>query len=284
MFKKFYLAAATSALLTISTAATYAVAQINVTYSGPGVLTSSIADAIVFDFDNQSLLSWSSSEQNRWLNTVAGSTNIGSFSSVSFHGADEYGGAGGINNYITEATLTLNTEASYFGLWWSAGNGGNVLEFYLSDTLVAQFTSDILNSLSDSYNGNPSGPYSGSNTNEKYAFLNFYGSNGFTFDKIQSKGGGFENDNWTIRNPAYGSALYSSTENSSILPGTYVASLATGLDSFFDSSITSAPELALTEYIQPIPEASSISYTVIASLVLAGAVYRRRKSKAVKAV
>jgi len=284
MFRKFYLAAATTALLTISTAATYAVAQINVTYSGAGVLTSSIADAIVFDFDNQSLLSWSSSEQNKWLNTVAGSTNIGSFSSVSFHGADVYGGAGGINNYITEATLTLNTEASYFGLWWSAGNGGNVLEFYLSDTLVAQFTSDILTSLSSSYDGNPSGPYSGGNTNEKYAFLNFYGSNGFTFDKIQSKGGGFENDNWTIRNPAYGSTLYSSTENSSILPGTYVASLATGLDSFFDSSITSAPELALTEYIQPIPEASSISYTVIASLVLAGAVYRRRKSKAVKAV
>lgn len=284
MFRKFYLAAATTALLTISTAATYAVAQINVTYSGAGVLTSSIADAIVFDFDNQSLLSWSSSEQNKWLNTVAGSTNIGSFSSVSFHGADVYGGAGGINNYITEATLTLNTEASYFGLWWSAGNGGNILEFYLSDTLVAQFTSDILTSLSSSYDGNPSGPYFGGNTNEKYAFLNFYGSNGFTFDKIQSKGGGFENDNWTIRNPAYGSTLYSSTENSSILPGTYVASLATGLDSFFDSSITSAPELALTEYIQPIPEASSISYTVIASLVLAGAVYRRRKSKAVKAV
>jgi hypothetical protein len=281
MFKKFYLAAATSALLTISTAATYAVAQINVTYSGPGVLTSSIADAIVFDFDNQSLLSWSSSEQNKWLNTVAGSTNIGSFSNVSFHNADVYGGAGGINNYITEATLTLNTPASYFGLWWSAGNGGNVLEFYLSDTLVAQFTSDILTSLSSSYDGNPSGPYSGQNTNEKYAFLNFYGSNGFTFDKIQSKGGGFENDNWTIRNPAYGSALYSSTENSSILPGTYVASLATGLEAFFDSSITSAPQLAVTEYI---PETSSVSYAAIASLVLAGAVYRRRKSKAVKAV
>lgn len=283
MFKRFYLAAATSALLTISTAATYAVAQINVTYSGPGVLTSSIADAIVFDFDNQSLLSWSSSEQNRWLNTIAGSTNIGSFSNVSFHSADVYGGAGGINNYITEATLTLNTEASYFGLWWSAGNGGNILEFYRSDTLVAQFTSDILTSLSSSYDGNPSGPYSGANTNEKYAFLNFYGSNGFTFDKIQSKGGGFENDNWTIRNPAYGSALYSSTENSATLPGTYVASLATGLESFFDSSITSAPQLALTEYIEPIPEASSVSYAAVASLVLAGAVYRRRKSKVVKA-
>jgi len=268
-------------LALISSSATLgAVGELNVTFSGARVLTSSVADTIVFTFDNQNLLSWSTSEQNRWLNETANSTGIGTFSNVSFHGADQYGGAGGTGNYITEATLTLDAPASYFGLWWSAGNGGNVLDFYLSDTLVASFTSNILNSLGAEYYGNPIlGEFYQQNMGEPYAFINFYGANGFAFDKIVSSGGGFENDNWTIRNPAYGSALYSSTESPTILPGTYVASLTSDPNSTtVNPNIISAPQLAQAPNV---PEASSISYAIMAGLVLAGAMYRRRNSKLV---
>jgi hypothetical protein len=252
--------------------------ELNVTYSGAGVLTSSIADTIVFDFDNPYLLDWSTSEQNKWLNIQAGNTGIGTFSGVYFHSADVYGAAGGTGNYITEATLTLNTPASYFGLWWSAGDGSNQLNFYLSGNLVASFGSTILNSLSEDYNGNPNaGQFYKQNWGEKYAFINFYGANGFTFDQVQSIGGGFENDNWTIRNPAYGSNLYTGTESPNVLPGTYVGTLSSDPNSITTNpNIQSAPQLAQTASA---PEASSICYAALAGLALAGAAYRRRKSK-----
>lgn len=281
MNKRFYSSAGTSALLLVCASSAYATGELNVTYSGPTVQTSSVADTIVFNFDNPSLLTWATSEQNKWLNEIAGSTGIGTFSNVSFYNADVYGGAGATGNYVIEATLTLNTPASYFGLWWSAGNGGNQLDFYQSGNLVASFTSDILNSLSAEYNGNPNpGQYYKENSGEKYAFVNFFGSNGFTFDQIISSGGGFENDNWTIRNPAYGSALYSTTENPVVLPGTYVATLSNDPHSVtVNSDIQSAPQLAQAS--AEVPEASSISYAVITSLILAGAVYRRRKLRLV---
>jgi hypothetical protein len=262
-----------------SSVALSAEGEFNVTYSGPRALTSSVADTIIFNFDNPNLLTWSTSQQNKWLNNATNSTTIGTFSNVNFHNADQYGAAGGTGYYITEATLTLNTPASYFGLWWSAGDGSNQLKFYLSGNLVASFGSSILNSLSQEYNGNPNpGQFYQQNSAEKYAFINFFGANGFTFDKIQSIGDGFENDNWTVRNPAYGSTLYSATETPNVLPGTYVGTLSNDSQSVtVNQNIQSAPNLAQAS----VPEASSISYAVVATLALAGAAYRRKKSKAV---
>ena len=274
MFHKFYSAAATLVFLMFSTAATYAVGQLNVTYSGPRALTSNITDTIVYSFDDPNLLTWS----------VAGQ-NIGVFSGSDLYiePANSVGGAGGTGYFAKGATLTLNTPASYFGLWWSAGDGSNTLNFYRSGNLVASFGTSILSSLSEEYNGNPNpGEFYQQNGGEKYAFVNFYGANGFTFDVIESidgQYGYFESDNWTIRNPEYGSASYSATENQNILPGTYLGTLSTNPSSVtVNPSIQSAPQLAQAPAI---PEASSISYAVIASLALAGAVYRRRKSKAV---
>jgi hypothetical protein len=262
-----------------SSVALSAAGEFNVTYSGPRALTSSVADTIIFNFDNPNLLTWSTSQQNKWLNNATNSTTIGTFSNVNFESADMYGAAGGTGYYVTNATLTLNTPASYFGIWWSAGNGGNQLDFYLSSNLVASFTSDILNSLSQDYNGNPNaGQYYQQNWGEKYAFINFFGSNGFTFDQVISSGPGFENDNWTVRNPAYGSTLYTATETPNVLPGTYVATLSNNSQSVtVNPNIQSAPNLAQAS----VPEASSISYAVVATLALAGAAYRRKKSKAV---
>jgi hypothetical protein len=275
MDKSFYSAAATSALLIVSTAATYATGEINVTYSGPRALTSNIADTIVFSFDSPDLLTWNT-----------GGQTIGVFSGGDLYiePANSVGGAGGTGYFAKGATLTLNTPASYFGLWWSAGDGSNKLNFYLSGNLVASFGTSILSSLSAEYDGNPNhGEFYQQNSGEKYAFVNFYGANGFTFDKIESIDGDygyFESDNWTIRNPAYGSAAYSATENENILPGTYVGTLSTNSNSVtMNPSIQSAPQLAQAS--AEVPEASSISYAVITSLVLAGAVYRRRKSKAI---
>ena len=78
-------------------------------------------------------------------------------------------------------TLTLNTPSSYFGLWWSAGDATNRLQFFNGSDLVADFTTaTLLTVLPDTYRGMPSGAFAGQNIGEKYAFFNVYGDPGTT--------------------------------------------------------------------------------------------------------
>lgn len=122
--------------------------------------------------------------------------------------ADSYGGAGGSGHYFSvgaqsggvTATLTLNTPQAYFGMWWSAADALNKLTFLSGGKTVATFDSSAaLGSLSSAYLGNPNGS---GNDGEKYAYLNFYGTNGTTFDQIvfsnANTGTGFESDNWSV--------------------------------------------------------------------------------------
>jgi hypothetical protein len=84
-------------------------------------------------------------------------------------------------------------------MWWSAGDAANVLEFYSGSSQVASFTvGSVLSVLSSAYNSNPNG---GGNSGEKYAYLNFTGQGGTTFDKIVFKNptnSGFESDNHSV--------------------------------------------------------------------------------------
>ncbi len=150
-------------------------------------------------------------------------SSIGKYSSVDIVQADKYGGAGGTGNYLTvqpgkdgtpsgyTTTLTLNTPERYFGLWWSAGDANNEMDFYSGNTLLQKFTTaDVTNFISkqsnaQDYKGNPNQKFQGQDSTEPFAFLNFFAdpnNTSLTFDKIvfinNSSGTGFESDNHTV--------------------------------------------------------------------------------------
>jgi hypothetical protein len=111
----------------------------------------------------------------------------------------------GFSNDLS-STLTLNSPAAYFGLWWSAGDPYNTLTFYSQGQVVGSFSTatveaylnSITNNVSQSYYGNPN---NGDDGGEPFAFLNFYAPAGQSFDKIvlgDNGGTGFESDNFTV--------------------------------------------------------------------------------------
>ncbi len=132
--------------------------------------------------------------------------------------ANAYGGAGGIGNYpelfTGSETLSLSSNGvpgvNYFGLWISALDKNNSLQFYSGSTLLFSFTPSTMltainaRSNASAYYGNPNNLTQ--DTTEPFAFVNFFGIGG-TFDKLLISnccGTGFESDNYTVgyRNPA----------------------------------------------------------------------------------
>jgi hypothetical protein len=154
---------------------------------------------------------------------------VGTFDELNVINADQYGGAPSATSptgtpYAVEGigkvgttTLKLNQATSYFGLYWSAGDGANNMKFYNQGVLVADFTtSNLMNLLPQSYYGNPikDGWQSGHNTGEPYGFINFIGDANTSWDTIvfgNTHGSGFEADNYTVRsngwNPTADGAL-----------------------------------------------------------------------------
>lgn len=131
--------------------------------------------------------------------------------------ANEYGGAGGSGYFATVSknsyTLVLTPsgastgvpEVNYFGLWFSALDAGNQLQFYDGSTLEYTFTPTIFQSLVGSctggknlFCGNPNNR--SEDSNEQFAFLNFYDMDG-SISKIvftETTTAGFESDNQTV--------------------------------------------------------------------------------------
>lgn len=131
--------------------------------------------------------------------------------------ADQYGGAGGSGYFATVSknsyTLVLAPSGAatgvpavnYFGLWFSALDGGNQLQFYDGATLEYTFTPAIFQSLVGSctggnnlFCGNPNNR--SEDSNEQFAFLNFYDMDG-SISKIvftETTTAGFESDNQTV--------------------------------------------------------------------------------------
>lgn len=109
--------------------------------------------------------------------------------------------------------LTLTEPATYLGLWWSAGDGTNLIQFYSGDTLVGTFSFDALmgalsNQNLDSTNGSQysvadyfGNPVDGGDAGEPFAYLHVFAAAGKSFDKVvftENGGGGFEFDNLMI--------------------------------------------------------------------------------------
>lgn len=174
-------------------------------YEDAGQQSSSLTDVDVFTFNDFST----------GLHTNVVWDSVGSFDQIYVLNANRYGGAmdestGQRSKFSTVqtsrgievSTLTLDNYSSYFGMWWSAGDPANVLTFYNDDQLIAQFTTSSMfgsANLSSDYYGNP---MTGENPGEPYAFINFYGDNQTSWNKIELStigGGGFESDNYTSR-------------------------------------------------------------------------------------
>ena len=124
---------------------------------------------------------------------------------VRWNAANAYGGAGGSGKYPTTSssyTLTINPSANYFGLWFSALDSGNQLQFYRDSSLLYSFTPADFISLvgtcpGTGFCGNPNNH---ADPNEQFAYLNFYDSNG-AFNKVvftQLTSAGFESDNHAV--------------------------------------------------------------------------------------
>ena len=176
----------------------------------PSATNSTLADTSIFDFNNLTVATH--------LTNVNWS-GVGTYSQLYVINGNEYGGAAGSHYPVESAktslgdtptvTLTLDTPAAYFGMWWSAGDANNFLSFYSSGNLLASFsTATLLSKLPATYFGNPTPGYKGLDPTEAFAFINFFGQEGTTFDKIvfsdPSTTSGFESDNHTVRGTAYG--------------------------------------------------------------------------------
>ena len=106
----------------------------------------------------------------------------------------------GAQSQTTSYSLDFGKDINYFGLNWQAGDAKNELRFLNNGGLVQAFTtSQIFAALSTAYNGNPN---TAKNPNEKYAFFNFFGTEGTVFDQVvfynDGFSTGFETDNHTI--------------------------------------------------------------------------------------
>ncbi len=147
--------------------------------------------------------------------TFGGSSITGTYSGdFVINPADQYGGAGGTGNYIDTTTpggqpgsytLSLSAQVNYFGLWFSALDAGNILQFYDGSTLVETFDAasyaSLVGNCPNPYCGNPNANFLGQDSGQQYAYLNFLDTTG-TFNKIvfteDPAVGQFESDNHAI--------------------------------------------------------------------------------------
>jgi len=199
-------------------------ADVVMTYAeAPNDQTSDVPGAIIQDFNS---LSVGIHTDFTWAND---GTTIGTYDKLSVLAKNQYGGAGGIGVYpvtsdskslgdVPSTTFTLANPSTsaytqYFGLWWSAGDPANVLEFFKSGQLVAYFTTG---NLMDHLNEIPGTPYRGNPNNrsedagENFAYINFYATAGTSWDTIvfaNNASSGFENDNHAVADWSAGDTI-----------------------------------------------------------------------------
>ena len=170
-----------------------------------GVQITAVPTAITSDFNSLA--------QGYLTNVVFNFGSIqGTYDKLYIRNPDIYGGAYATkypvaaDAYNTQSnTLTLSAPVNYFGMYWSAGDCCNLLTFYNGGSQVASYTTaTALGLLPAAYKGNPSN--GGADGSEPFAYLNFFGTDGTTFDKIvfsvTQYGYGFESDNHAIKQNA----------------------------------------------------------------------------------
>ena len=198
-------------------------AELIVTYAeDPNMTVSSLARTNVFTFDN---LKTGVDKNVSWK-------GVGSFDQLYVKGTDIYGGAvdagnpkgsqyslQGAGTEVLSSTLTLDKSSSYFGMWWSAGDPSNKLEFFQGNKLVGSFTTaSLMGLLPDTYYGNPKDR--SMDRGEAFGFINFFGDAKTTWDKVlltNNNSSGFESDNYTTREKAWNPMV------DGVLPGMPVA-------------------------------------------------------------
>lgn len=133
--------------------------------------------------------------------------------------ADLYGGSGGTAPYPVVSGGTAPGSAyavklthsadipgvNYFGLWISALDASNDLQFYSNGQLLYTFGAPDLQaalgtcSTAGGYCGNPTTPFKGQNAAENYAYVNFFDTVGY-FDQVVlfSTSAGFESSNHSV--------------------------------------------------------------------------------------
>jgi hypothetical protein len=222
-------------------AGTSAAGPISVSYSAAGVETPSTSAVcgttagctVGYEtFSYAPVGSDASYTSNFSSGTGTASAYAGVYSPVQVNSADQYGGAGGNGNYdvvfgaSNSLTITNNTTGggvNYFGLWISAADAGNELQFFdSSNNLIFTYSAqDMINALGSCANGNAGNAYCGNpsdydaDSGELFAYVNFFDTLG-TISKIvftQNGGGGFESDNHAV---AYNSALSAVPEPASL--------------------------------------------------------------------
>jgi hypothetical protein len=169
------------------------------TIENPGVQATTVPGAITETFDSLT---------PGPLTTYV-SPGIGTFAGGTIVAANRYGGAGGTGNYYavgsesgtTLGTLTLNSPQDYVGLWWSAGDRENVLQFFDGASLVGTFNvGNILSlALSSSYFGNPNNR--SLDPGEPFVYLDFTTTGGTQITSMDFENGlgtGFELDNVSV--------------------------------------------------------------------------------------
>ena len=196
-------------LLLLLTGTLSANAGVIITYAeDPNAYNSSLKDTQVFDFNSLKTGTQRNVERD----------GVGTFDKLYISKTDVYGGAPdaknpngsryslqGAGSGVLASTLKLETPSSYFGMWWSAGDPHNVLEFYNGDTLIGRFTTaSLMDPLPSEYDGNPMNRKL--NSGEPYGFINFFGDEKTAWDRIvmtNDASSGFESDNYTTRVDAW---------------------------------------------------------------------------------
>lgn len=134
--------------------------------------------------------------------------------------ADQYGGSGGTLPYPELAGRSATADAytiilthsanipgvNYFGIWISALDAKNGIQFYNNGQLLYTFASTDLQAalgacgITNLYCGNPTLPFKGQNPSEIYAYVNFFATVGY-FDQVvlyAANGPGLESSNHTV--------------------------------------------------------------------------------------
>jgi hypothetical protein len=187
----------------------------------PGFQASSLSGVTTADFNSLSTGNYSAP-----LTTPIGIYQASPSDQFRIAAADSFGGAGGTGNYFAVGAesgftgplvLDLDSDANYFGFWWSAGDPNNSISFFEDGVLYATFsTADLVGLLPNSpsgivtaingstyntqnYYGNPNNL--AQDTNEAFAYVDVI-ANGLTFNQISfsnaNLGSGFESDNHSV--------------------------------------------------------------------------------------
>jgi hypothetical protein len=257
-------------------AAIPAQASVIITYAeDPGSTLSSLADTSVYNFNKAPL----------GLSTNVVWSGVGTFDRLYIKGADAYGGAAdasspkgtryslqGAGTSVLSSTLKLDMESSYFGMWWSAGDARNVLEFYNGDTLVSRFTTaSLMDPLPATYDGNPINR--AINSREPYAFINFFGDETTAWDRIvltNNGSSGFESDNYTSRVAAWDPLV------DGALPGVPVATVSgTKTTMVTEKSLEGSRWTLDASSVAAIPGAPAPPWVLLAAFVTVLMVRRR---------